>query len=45
MEKIEKILGTAPESLVRCFILGCVREDLLIILKFPLAFVWAPNVR
>ena len=33
MEKIEKILGSAPESLVRCFILCCVRESLLITVK------------
>lgn len=34
MEKIEKILGSAPESLVRCFILGCAREGLLITMKY-----------
>lgn len=38
MEKIESILGSAPESLVRCFILACVREGLLIILPVKCAF-------
>jgi len=33
MEKIEKILGSAPESVVRCFILCCVRQNLLITVK------------